>query len=491
MTIKAITAIRPALTVNGVVVPTALVVAAPYSPAGPIIAGTSLSNVTIGTGVHTFTMQEIRLGFTPGVRVRAASDGFPDQWMEGVITSYDGTNIVVDVDSANGTGPYDDWNINVAGERGQMGPQGPQGQQGAPGTPGGPIGPQGPAGPQGPPGPQGIPGTAGAVGPSYAATSASALAISTGSKSFATQSGLAYSTGARVRAASQANPTTDWMGGVVTSYSGSNLVVNVDIIGTGTSTPNDWNLNVAGDPGGPQGPAGPQGAQGLTGPQGIQGPPGPAGPQGPQGASGITDAPSDGNIYARRNAAWEAFATSQFTTGDAKITLKKSADPGWLIMADQTIGNPTSGAAYANNLAYDLFVLLWNNISNTYAPVTPGGRGTNADADWTANKQLALTRQLGRSLSIAGAGAGLTNCALGQYDGEESHTQTGSEIATHGHGPASGQPFLSTDTNVGLAIAGGPYYLTTRADATTANSGGSAPMPVKHPRSFWNVMIKL
>ena len=161
---QALPELRQALTVDGEQIPSAIVVAAPYAPAGPIVAGTSSTATSISTGTHTFTMNEIRLGFGPGMRVRAASQGYPDQWMEGIVTDYDGTDVVMTVDRFSGTGPYDAWNINVAGEPGQLGPQGPQGQQGAPGTPGGPAGPQGAAGPQGPQGPQGVPGPIGLQG---------------------------------------------------------------------------------------------------------------------------------------------------------------------------------------------------------------------------------------------------------------------------------------------------------------------------------------
>jgi hypothetical protein len=83
---------------------------------------------------------------------------------------------------------------------------------------------------------------------------------------------------------------------------------------------------------GPQGPQGPQGAAstvpGPQGPTGATGPAGPTGPQGPTGATGpqgpgITDAPSDGNAYARLSAAWthvytaaQADARYLYKTGD-------------------------------------------------------------------------------------------------------------------------------------------------------------------------------
>lgn len=105
----------------------------------------------------------------------------------------------------------------------------------------------------------GTPGSNGANGSNgtgYAATSTTSLAIGSGSKTFTTQSGLAYSAGARVRATSAAN-TANYMEGLATSYSGTSLVVNVDTTG-GSGTAADWNLNVSGNVGatGPSGGGG-------------------------------------------------------------------------------------------------------------------------------------------------------------------------------------------------------------------------------------------
>jgi len=98
-----------------------------------------------------------------------------------------------------------------------------------------------------------INGGTGPAGPGYAATSTTSLAIGTGSKSFTTQAGLAYSVGARVRAASATSPS-NYMDGVVTAYAGTALTINVDHIG-GSGTYAIWNLNATGDIG-PQGPGG-------------------------------------------------------------------------------------------------------------------------------------------------------------------------------------------------------------------------------------------
>jgi hypothetical protein len=118
-------------------------------------------------------------------------------------------------------------------------------------------GPTGPAGPTGPVGGNGPVGPAGPSGPGYAATSSSSLPIVLGSATLTTQSGLAYSAGARVRVSSAGAPTA-WMEGLVTSYSGTSLIVNIDLV-NGSGTYADWDLNVAGAQGsvGPVGPSGP------------------------------------------------------------------------------------------------------------------------------------------------------------------------------------------------------------------------------------------
>lgn len=92
--------------------------------------------------------------------------------------------------------------------------------------------------------------------PFYGGTSATSQAIVTGSKTFATQKGLGYVVGSRVRLASLANPTVNFMEGVVTSYSGTSLIVTIDIAaGSGTHT--DWQLSIAGQ-------RGPTGASGVV-----------------------------------------------------------------------------------------------------------------------------------------------------------------------------------------------------------------------------------
>jgi hypothetical protein len=115
--------------------PGATVVAAPYAPAGPIIAGTSATphDVSIG-GVYVWVMDQTGLGFVPGVRVRAAAPASITAWIEGVVTAFDNINLTVQSDLINGAGVYTAWNINVAGQPGKTGATGNTGAQGPPGT---------------------------------------------------------------------------------------------------------------------------------------------------------------------------------------------------------------------------------------------------------------------------------------------------------------------------------------------------------------------
>lgn len=79
------------------------------------------------------------------------------------------------------------------------------------------------------------------------ATSTTSLAIGTGSKTFTTQANRSLLVGDRIRAKSAANPT-HWMEGYITSYSGTSLIVDMDLVGdSGTHT--DWNISLTGEPG--------------------------------------------------------------------------------------------------------------------------------------------------------------------------------------------------------------------------------------------------
>ncbi len=97
-----------------------------------------------------------------------------------------------------------------------------------------------------------------------AGTSASSVAIATGSKSFTTQASKDFTVGRDVKIVSAADPTTHFMSGTVTAYDTVTGALTVDVQKAGTSaTRADWAIKVSG-------------AIGVQGEQGIQGVPGPA-----------------------------------------------------------------------------------------------------------------------------------------------------------------------------------------------------------------------
>ena len=228
---------------------------------------------------------------------------------------------------------------------------------------------------------------------------------------------------------------------------------------------------------------------------------------------------------------WQLLAdfstASGFTTGDMKDTWKTTADTGWIMMNDGSIGSATSGATTrANADTLNLYTLFWNNISNTYAPVA-GGRGASAAADFAANKALTLPAMKGRAKAVSGTGSGLTARALGQTIGEEAHALTSNENGTHNHtvnitdgGHTHGlwsnvnglnASFIGNLGSAGIyTIAGGlnaagtQYYYTAPGDghaymetvttgitATTVNSGSGTAHNTMQPTTFMNVMVKL
>lgn len=88
----------------------------------------------------------------------------------------------------------------------------------------------------------------GADAPTFGGTSNTSLTLGTGVKAFVTQNNLAYQSGARVRAASNADGSK-WMEGAISYSAGSSaLTMSVDKF-NGSGTVSDWNFNPAGQPG--------------------------------------------------------------------------------------------------------------------------------------------------------------------------------------------------------------------------------------------------
>jgi len=105
------------------------------------------------------------------------------------------------------------------------------------------------------------------------------------------------------------NPTTDYMEGVITAFSGTSLTVSVDFF-AGTGTYSAWNIVAAGA----AGPTGPTGAASNVA--------GPTGPTGPTGATGPT-----GSIYPTGGSPDRIFYENQ-TTVTANYTITTSYNAG-------------------------------------------------------------------------------------------------------------------------------------------------------------------
>jgi hypothetical protein len=152
-------------------------------PSGPTGLGydglTSASSIGGGTGSRTFTVNQSQgtNAYAVGTRVRAFLTADPSTYMEGRISSYSSTTLVVSVDNTQAPGTNSGWTFTVVGDvgpngaNGSTGATGPQGAAGPQGPTGntGPSGPSGVAGPQGPAGAQGATGSQGATGNTGAA----------------------------------------------------------------------------------------------------------------------------------------------------------------------------------------------------------------------------------------------------------------------------------------------------------------------------------
>ncbi len=119
-------------------------------------------------------------------------------------------------------------------------------------------------------------------------------------------------------------------------------------------------------------------------------------------------------------------------TGTVIATILTAAPTGWLMFNGDTLGSASSAATRASADFKELFVALWNSLTNTDAPVS-GGRGESASADWTANKTITLPDMRGRSIIGTGTGSGLTARTHGAKVGAEDHMLTEAQMPLHGH----------------------------------------------------------
>jgi microcystin-dependent protein len=195
-----------------------------------------------------------------------------------------------------------------------------------------------------------------------------------------------------------------------------------------------------------------------------------------------------------------------WSTGDMKLTYKTTADDGWVLADDGSIGNAMSGAtSLASADCYDLFMLMWDNDYCTLQSFS-GSTSTKTTAiqDWTANKRLILPKVLGRALGVAGSGSGLTTRGLGATVGEETTTLGVDNIPAHTHGirtssssaKSNGGSYASGYICQGFSKYSDNFSTYTNAvNNNLVTSTGSSSSTATHnnmpPTAFVNVMIKL
>lgn len=218
--------------------------------------------------------------------------------------------------------------------------------------------------------------------------------------------------------------------------------------------------------------------------------------------NGFTD-PGTGTVYAGVPSSTVVF------------TIKQTAPAGWLMFADQTIGDGSSGAAYANADALNVFTDLYALTDADCPVLTSGGAATtrsalgDAAAAWAAHARMTMPKTLGRALAVAGAGSGLTARAAGDAVGEETHTLLVAEAPTglhtlnepsggHSHTPANGSGVFMTSggtsglgnlnagTNLGQSVG---TAKSVTGITLTDNAGGGAHNNIQ-PTAFLNAMIK-
>lgn len=88
-----------------------------------VTAGTSSTSNSIGTGTKTFTTQSGKM-WAGGMYVAAIDTANPTNYMVGQVSSYSGTELVMNSTTTNGSGTKTSWFICMAGAPGPQGPSG-------------------------------------------------------------------------------------------------------------------------------------------------------------------------------------------------------------------------------------------------------------------------------------------------------------------------------------------------------------------------------
>ncbi|ULG87919.1 hypothetical protein FH593_15310 [Leptospira interrogans] len=222
-------------------------------------------------------------------------------------------------------------------------------------------------------------------------------------------------------------------------------------------------------------------------------------------ANEITEDSSHRFVTDTQIASWNSGGSSAggFDVGDVKTSARNTPPVGWLQANGDTIGNLSSGANRVGAEYQNLFILLWNDWSNTVLPILSSTgsattRGGSAVADWNAGKRLPIPNLCGRTPIGAGPATGITTRTIGESVGEESHTLTLPETPNHDHGggnhshPVDRANFLMQGGGISIKVG----YSATSTNNTRASGnvitpqGGGLPHNNMQPSLVLNYFIK-
>lgn len=220
-------------------------------------------------------------------------------------------------------------------------------------------------------------------------------------------------------------------------------------------------------------------------------------------------APStSGNILTSNGSAWTSAAPSGSgaPTGSVFDYVGGTAPTGYVLLSGRTIGDGSSGATErANDDTATLYALLWDNMTNTEAPVS-SGRGASAAADFAAHKTITLPDARGRVIAgkdnmggttasrLTSGGSGITGTTLGTSGGAESITLTAAQSGLPSHSHTLNTPMWA------VGGAGGGHYTAggavgdggaVQSIASAGPSSASSAHNITQPTLVLNKIIKL
>lgn len=213
-------------------------------------------------------------------------------------------------------------------------------------------------------------------------------------------------------------------------------------------------------------------------------------------------------------------ATTVAATGDIKHKYGTGPISGWVRANGRSIGSAASGAnERANADTQALYEYLWNTDPNLGVN---GGRGVSANADWVANKSIALPDARGRTLAalddmgssaagrlsagylgatptVLGAAGGAQSVALSIYNQPpQSYTPSGIIYGSTSFTVVPGRtaisldagtiPIQTPDSPVTVSVTGANFGF---SGQTVTLGGASQPFSIVPPTILTTIYIKL